>query len=160
MDNSDLLIRELLSETRRCTELFDSQIFFDNSIFKQSAFIEILIRLNYILQELSKKGSRVIWSDGIQVTHNIKDITDLVNNLRNAVCHSDSGRNYISDTDTKFVFNVCAGKCPNAIRIGENKTLGNMYEDDIAFYYGDKKIYLIRHIKKLLQELPNKISRL
>ncbi len=160
MNDLDLLKRELLSETQRCAELFNSQVFVNHQIFTQSAFIEILVRLNYILQELSKKNNRIIWADNVQTDQNIKDITDLVNNLRNAACHSDSPRNYISNSSVKFVFNTFAGKCPNAVKIGENISLGNEYQDDIAFYYGDKRIYLVRHINRLLEELPNKINNL
>jgi hypothetical protein len=160
MDDLDLLKRDLLSETKRCADLFNSQIFASRSIFAQSAFIETLVRLNYVLQELNSKNNRMTWSDDIQIIHNIKDITDLINYLRNAACHSDSQKNLISNTSTKFVFNAFAGKCPNAVKIGENQILGNDYEDDIAFYYGDKRIYLVRHIKKLLEELPAEINKL
>ena len=160
MNDLDLLKRDLLSETQRCAKLFNSKVFTDRQIFTQSAFIEILVRLNSILQELGKKNNRIIWTDDVQTDQNIKDITDLVNNLRNAACHSDSPRNYISNTSIKFVFNTFAGKCPNAFKIGENISLGNEYQDDIAFYYGDKRIYLVRHIKKLLEELPNEINKL
>jgi len=160
MNDSDLLKRELFSETQRCAELFNSQVFTNHQIFTQSAFIEILVRLNYILQELSKKNNRVVWADDVQTDKNIKDITDLINNLRNAACHSDSPRNFISNSNIKFVFNTFAGKCPNAVKIGENISLGNEYQDDIAFYYGDKRIYLARHIKRLLEELPNEINKL
>lgn len=160
MNDLDLLKRDLLSETQRCAELFYSQIFTKHQIFTQSASIEILVRLNYILQELSKKSNRIIWADDVQTDQNVKDITDLVNNLRNAACHSDSPRNYISNSSIKFVFNTFVGKCPNAVKIGENISLGNEYQDDIAFYYGDKRIYLVRHIKKLLEELPNGINKL
>ena len=159
MNDLDLLKRDLLSETQRCAELFNSQIFTKHQIFTQSAFIEILVRLNYILQELRKKNNRIIWTDDVQTDKNIKDITDLINNLRNAACHSDSPRNYISNSSIKFVFNTFVGKSPNAVQIG-NISLGNEYQDDIAFYYGDKRIYLIRHIKKLLDELPNEINKL
>lgn len=160
MNDLDLLKRDLISEIHRCVGLFNSQVFTNHQIFTQSAFIEILVRLNYVLQELRKKNNRIVWSDDIQTVQNIKDITDLVNNLRNAACHSDSPRNYIGNTSVKFVFNTFAGKCPNAVKIGENQTLGNEYKDDVAFYYGDKRIYLVRHIKKLLEELPNEISKL
>jgi len=160
MNDSDLLKRELFSETQRCAELFNSQVFTNHQIFTQSAFIEILVRLNYILQELSKKNNRVVWADDVQTDKNIKDITDLINNLRNAACHSDSPRNFISNSNIKFVFNTFTGKCPNAVKIGENISLGNEYQDDIAFYYGDKRIYLARHIKRLLEELPNEINKL
>lgn len=87
--------RDLLMEAQRCTELFNSQVFTNHQILTQSAFIEILVRLNYILQELSKKKGRIVWADDVQTDQNIRDITDLVNNLRNAACHIDSPRNYI-----------------------------------------------------------------
>lgn len=160
MNDLDLLKRELFSEMQRCAELFNSHVFTNHQIFTQSAFIEILVRLNYILQELSKKNNRVVWADDVQTDKNIKDITDLINNLRNAACHSDSPRNFISNSNIKFVFNTFAGKCPNAVKIGENISLGNEYQDDTAFYYRDKRIYLVRHIKRLLEELPNEINKL
>lgn len=160
MDALELQKRNLLMETQRCAELFNSQVFTNHQIFTQSAFIEILVRLNYILQELSKKNNRVVWTDDVQTDQNIKDVTDLVNNLRNAACHSDSQKNYINNSSIKFVFNTFTGKCPGAVKIGEHISLGNEYRDDIAFYYGDKRIYLVRHIKRLLEELPNKINKL
>lgn len=160
MNDLKLLQRELLSEVQKCSELFNSQIFVNRSIFTQSAFIELLVRLNYVLQELSKKHHRITWTHDILINQEIKDITDLVNNLRNAACHSDSLRNYISNSNIKFVFNTFVGKCPNAVKIGENISLGNEYQDDIAFYYGDKRVYLVRHIKRLLEELPKEINKL
>lgn len=160
MNSLGLLKRELLAEAQRCAQLFNSQIFINRSIFTQSAFIEILIRLNYILQELSDKNNRITWDDYIQVDQNIKDITDLVNNLRNTACHSDSPKNYISNSSIKFVFNTFVGECPNAVKIGQNISLGNEYGNDVAFYYGDKRIYLVRHIKKLLEGLPSEINKL
>lgn len=160
MNDLKLLQRELLSELQRCSELFNSQVLVNRSIFTQSAFIELLVRLNYVLQELSKKRSRMTWANDIQTNQDIKDITDLVNNLRNAAVHSDSPRNYISNTSIKFVFNTFVGKCPNAMQIDQNQRLGNEYADDIAFYYGDKRIYLVRHIKRLLEELPEKVNQL
>lgn len=151
---------ELQLEVARCVELFNSQIFTSNSIFAQSAFIEILIRLDYLLQILSKENKRLKWSEDVQTNQKIKDITDLVNNLRNAACHGDSKRNYLSKTNMKSVFNIVTVKSSGVIKIDEERFLGNDYEDDVAFYYGDKRIYLIRHIKRLLEELPNEINKL
>ncbi|MFH1710654.1 MAG: hypothetical protein ABH860_06305 [bacterium] len=160
VNDLDLLKRDLLFETQRCVELFNSQIFIKHQTFTQSAFVEILIRLDYILQKLRKKNNGIIWTDDVQVDQKIKDVTGLVNNLRNAACHCDSPRNYISNLNVKFVFNVFVGKCSSAVKTGENILLGNEYQDDIAFYYGDKRVYLVRHIKRLLEELPNKINEL
>ncbi|MDP2690928.1 MAG: hypothetical protein Q8O95_00795 [bacterium] len=160
MTNIEFYKRELLQEIQRCVELFASKVLEDRSLFTQSAFIEILIRLNFILQELHKKKKRIIWSDDVRQNEKINDITDLLNHLRNAACHSDSIRNYITNTQVKFVFNTFKGKCPQAIQLGENLFLGNEYEDDIVFYYGDKGLYLKRHIKRLIEELPSTINSL
>ncbi len=154
------LKRDLLLEIRRCIDLFNSKIFSIHSIFTQSAFIELLVRLNFILQELRKNNNRVTWNNDIEKNAKIKDITDLINDLRNAACHLNSPKNYISNSTIKFVFNTFVGKCPKAVQISQNQFLGNDYKDDIAFYYGDKRIYLVRHIKRLLEELPNKINSL
>jgi len=159
MNANESLKRELLLEIQRCAELYNSQVFTNRSVFTQAAFIELLIRLNYILQELRKKNKRVIWTDDVLTDNTTKDVTDLVNNLRNAACHSDSLRNYVTNTSIKFVLNTFVGRSPNAVQIGD-QFLGNEYKDDIAFYYGDKRIYLVRHIKRLLEELPNEIAKL
>jgi len=160
MKDLSVLKQDLLYETQRCSDLFNSQVFIHHHIFTQSAFIELLIRLNYVLQELSKKNCRIIWNDDIETSKGIIDITDLVNYLRNAAVHSESQRNYVKNTTIKFVFNTFIGKCPNAVMLGEGIFLGNEYQDDIAFYYGDKRVYLIRHIKRLIAELPNDIDKL
>ena len=160
MTELELLKRELLMEIQRCINLFNSHVLAEHQIFSQSAFIEILIRLNYVLQKLSRKGNRIVWTDDVKTGENITDITDLVNNLRNAACHIDSQENYIGNTNIKFVFNVFSGRCPNAVSIAEGVSLGNEYDDDIAFYYGDKRIYLVRHIKRLIEELPGAINHL
>lgn len=160
MNDLDLLKRDLQCEMQRCAVLFDSNVLADHTTFTQSAFIEVLIRLNYVLQKLADHSIRINWTDDVQVVQNIGDITDLVNNLRNAACHSDSPSNYISNTTIKFVFNTFVGRNPNAVQFGQSQTLGNEYKDDIAFYFGDKRIYLIRHIKRLLEELPNVINNL
>jgi len=158
MTELELLKRELSIEIQRCIDLVNTHVLTEHQIFSQSAFIEILIRLNYVLQKLSQKSNRVVWIDDVQTNENIVDITDLVNNLRNAACHIDSKENFISNTTIKFVFNVFSGRCPNAFSIADGISLGNEYEDDVAFYYGDKRIYLVRHIKRLLEELPGAIN--
>lgn len=155
-----MLKRDLLMEIQRCINLFNSNVLIERQNFTQSAFIEILIRLNHALQKLSQKGNRIVWADDILTGENITDITDLVNNLRNAACHIESKENNIANTNIKFVFNVFYGGCPNAVSIAKGVSPGNEYDDDVAFYYGDKRIYLIRHIKRLLEELPEAINRL
>jgi hypothetical protein len=162
MDDLDLLKRELSFETERCADLFDSHVLVSDSLFAQSAFIELVIRLNYVLQKLNSENRRVDWGDDVLPVQHPKDpndITSLVNRLRNAACHAESPECYLYDTRTKFVFNRCFGKGP-IMTLGNGQVVGGEYEDEVAFYYGANRIYLNRHIKRLLEELPGKIDEL
>ena len=151
------LKRNLLFEFQRCNELYLSQALTNDSVFTQSVFIEVIIRLDYLLQKLNSINNRITWPEDIS-NKSIDDITDLVNKIRNAICHFDSKLNYIDDSN-KFVFNIACGKMPNAYKVGDI-VLGCDYEDDIAFFYGDYKIYLKRHIERLLKQLPDEINKL
>ncbi|MEK7105800.1 MAG: hypothetical protein AAB895_00395, partial [Patescibacteria group bacterium] len=138
-------------ELERCKKIFNTGILGTNQVLGLSALIEILIRLDYILKSLDKAGKRIIFTDDVKNG----DISDLINNMRNAACHSDSDRNKIG-TNT-LIYNVIKGYSPSAIKIGST-VLGCHYEDDIAINFGEKIIYLERHIHRLLQELPAQIT--
>lgn len=146
---------DLLSEVERCTKLFNSGVFINHQIFTQSALVELLIRLNHVLKFLNAQGIRVDWKEDVEQG---KDITDLINDLRNGACHQNSPLNSIQDTSNKFTFNVAAGYSPTAFVIGD-LSLGCDYSDDIAFFYGNHRIYLIRHIKRLLEHIPAHIQK-
>ncbi len=147
MQKTDSII--LKYELKRCIDLYSSGILHSpNFIFTQSVFIELLIRLNDILQTLSHRGKRIKFADDVS-GKGVKDITDLVNKLRNAACHERTSGETKFEGNT-FIFNRIVGRI-NAIKIGD-KVIGSDY-DDIAFFYGDKKIYLERHVKRLLSEI-------
>jgi hypothetical protein len=50
----------------------------------------------------------------------------------------------------KFTFNVIAGLAPSAFNLNGVK-LGSDFADDIAIYYGEKRIYLRRHLLAALE---------
>ena len=89
--------QKLLYEIDRCQYLYDSNILSDvmndRSIFSESAFIEILIRLKDVLQQLNTANMRINWRNDVKTGNGIEDITDLVSNLRNAACHITSPEN-------------------------------------------------------------------
>lgn len=145
-------------ELKRCIDLYTSGILHaPNSIFTQSVFIEILVRLNDILQSLNATGKRISFTDDVS-GEGVNDITDLVNKLRNAACHDrTSGESMIKGNT--FIFNRIVGRMPNAIKVGKDIVIGSNYNDDIAYFYGDKKIYLERHIKRLLDEISKKLDK-
>jgi len=124
--------------------------------FQESVFVLLTITLNDLLQKLDKLGHRVDFTEDVPQN----DITDLVNKIRNAICHLDSGENIVDkERQTKFVFNVLVGRVA-AVAIGNNTTVGSDYDDDIAFCYGPYKIYLNRHIIRAIDESQKKINLL
>ncbi|MBP9827935.1 hypothetical protein KBC55_02150 [Patescibacteria group bacterium] len=145
-----MISAELRSETHRCLELFNSKVLIGESLFAESVFIELMIRLDYVLQWLSRQGSRFAWGDDVDGG---RDITDLVNELRNSVCHQASSLNIIDGTSIKFMFNRFFRRSPRAISLPDGQFLGCEYDDDVAFYYGSNRIYLYRHVERLLLEL-------
>ncbi|MFA5880162.1 MAG: hypothetical protein WC860_08350 [Candidatus Margulisiibacteriota bacterium] len=158
LDDFKFNLQLLLSN---CRNLYNSEALWKDelNIFAESVFTKILIQLNDILQKLKKCNLCIIWQDDINKEDG--NITDLVSKLRNASCHIDSNNNHINKNkkDTKFVFNKISGNSPNAFKRG-NLVLGCNYKDDIAFYYGEYRIYLKRHIERLIKELPQEIEKI
>ena len=117
-------------------------------IFQEPVFISIIIKLDDLLQKFRILEHRINFNDDIISG----DVTDLVNKIRNAICHLNSPENILDrETQTKFVFNILIGKV-NALQIDENIVAKSDYEDDIAFYYGSSRIYLKRHVIRVLNE--------
>jgi len=107
----------------------------------------LLINLNDLLQRMETLNHRLEFSDDIHPASNASDITDLINNTRNAACHLNSG-NHLLNT-SKLSYCVARGYCPTAILIGDIR-LGCDYADDAAIIFGANRVYLKRHIKRAL----------
>jgi len=134
-------------EFDRAKRLYASGIFMDNrSLLRQSAFVEILIKLNYCLQYLSAQDKRINFTDDIDDG----DVTDLINTARNCACHITNDNNKI-DTNI-FIYNIVQGHVPEAIVIN-GYTLGSDYDNEVAFFYGKYRVYLHRHIGKVIDEI-------
>ncbi len=116
--------------------------------FQEPVFVSIILKLDDLLQKFRILNQRINFKDDISSG----DITDLVNKIRNAICHLNSDENLLDEkTQTKFVFNTLVGKV-NAVKIGENIVAKSDYDDDIAFFYGEHRIYLKRHLIRVLNE--------
>lgn len=116
--------------------------------FQEPVFVSIVLKLDDLLQKFRILNQRIIFKDDIVSG----DITDLINKIRNAICHLNSGENLLDEeTQTKFVFNMLVGKV-NAVKIGDNIVAKSDYDDDIAFFYGEHRIYLKRHLIRVLNE--------
>ncbi|MFA5947084.1 MAG: hypothetical protein WC813_03605 [Patescibacteria group bacterium] len=124
-------------------------------VFAEPSFVSIILKMHDLLQKLNALGHRVDFKDDVENG----DITDLISKVRNAICHLDSPENLLDkDAQIKFVFCMAYGKA-NLVQIGE-KCAQSEYEDDIAFFYGEHRVYLKRHIFKLVHETKNVYERL
>ncbi|MFK3943947.1 hypothetical protein ACI2KC_20050 [Pseudomonas monteilii] len=148
---------DIQSSIRKCQDIFNSGIFSSNNISSpifEPAVITILINLNDLLGKANKDGVRINFAEEVIQTDKIKDVTDLVRECRNAACHIGSGEHLFEGVG-KFTFNVVSGYMPTAFNMNGIQ-LGCNFADDIAIYYGEKRIYLRRHLLVALEAVTKK----
>jgi hypothetical protein len=122
---------------------------------RESAFIDLIIKLRDLLYKSEKLGKRIDFNDDIVILKNstgkevVKDITDAIKYVRGAACHIDS-LNHNLNKNIVFTFNSVYGKV-NLLSMPET-TLTSDYDDDICFFYGEQKLYLNRHIIRAYEE--------
>lgn len=134
------------------TGVFNTPVLSD---FQEPVFLSIIIKLNDLLQKLSQLGERINFSDDIASG----DVTDLTNKIRNAVDHPTSGEHILDkQAQIKTTFCVAVGKS-NMMSIN-GKKIGSDYEDDIAIFFGEHRMYLKRHLIRALNEAMQKYQRL
>lgn len=145
-------IPDLHYEIGRCRELLDSGLLDSDGPCRQSALIEILIRIDFVLNNCGRFGiKKPAWREH---TRNNEKICDVINKLRDAVCHSESFLNKWQSATMKF--NVFHGTA--AIQWGEEK-FGGEFADDVAFNYGNRIIYLQRHIVRIIEFFENEFQK-
>ncbi len=102
------------------------------------------------MYKTEKYGSRIAFTDDVLVTETVKDVSDLIKYVRDALCHPDSDNHYVEKGNIRASFNV-------AFRKGVlYKTRGweqaNPYADDICFFFGRQRIFMNRHIRRAYKE--------
>ena len=145
-------VSDIQSNFSRITELLGTGVFHDPNkvIFAESAFTEILLRLNDLIQNLKRYDQHPRFKDDMPTG---VDISELVNNFRGALSHPSTSReNYVEKKQSiKATFNRAMGKVKLA-KISDIELISE-YEDDIAFFYGNNRIYLKRDIVRALLEM-------
>jgi hypothetical protein len=126
--------------------------------FVRSAFTELLIQLRDLMAKSEKFTSRINFDEDVVRTKKIKDVTDLVRVVRDAVCHPESNFHFLEPKNIYATFTIEYGK-GRAMTIN-GVTLGSDYEDDVAFWFGQYRIYLHRHIERALNDAHEKLSSL
>jgi len=150
MDKDNFFVKsQIQSNISQVEKLLDTGVFVAEILdpFREPVFVSAILKLNDLLQKFDQLGKRINFEDDILSG----DITDLINKIRNAICHLDSGENILDkESQIKFVFNSVRGKGTGFSING--KSLRSDYEDDIAFFFGEHRIYLKRHIYRILKE--------
>ncbi len=146
------------SAIRRIDELLSCGIFCSqnsqNALFR-AAFIELLIALRDLMYKTQVYSSRIAFDDDVKKTEKIKDVSDLIKYVRDALCHPDSENHYIEAGNIKATFNVAFGKA-NLLKMGDFEQ-SSQYQDDICFFFGSQVIYLKRHIVRAFEEAKSKL---
>jgi hypothetical protein len=149
--------QEIQNDVERIKTLLSSGIFLDANQqhpLRQSAFIELMICLNDLLAKAKNEAQRVSFTD--DVNPEVGDITDLVALIRNAACHIPSRTRHVDNFGNRLLLMTVYGRFPHAF-VANGVDLGCDYEDDLAFFYGNEKIYFTRHIVRAFTEVRAKL---
>lgn len=152
---ADLLrASDIQSSIKKCYKMLTCGVFRTENVSSgmfEAAVVLLLINLSDLLGKAHKDGRRVDFTDHVEVTEKIKDVTDLIRECRNAACHTGSGEHKFDDVG-KFTFVLVLGEDPRAMNIHGN-VLGCDFKDDAAIFYGSKRVYLRRHLHNALVEV-------
>ena len=146
------------SAIHRIDELLSCGIFQQqnsHNVLFRAAFIELLIALRDLMYKSEKLATRIAFVEDVKKTEKIKDVSDLIKYVRDALCHPDSENHFIEARNIKSTFNVAFGKA-NLLKMGDFEQ-SSQYQDDICFFFGSQNIYLKRHIVRAFEETKSKL---
>lgn len=154
-----LTAADIRNSFSRIDALFESKIFhqdnFDNPLV-ESALMELLIRLRDLMAKSAKFVKPVEFSDDIIVTNSVKNVSEAIKFIRDAMCHIDSKNHNYRECNARLSYNVVYGKC-NIIKIG-NVEIKSEYDNDVCFFFGEQKLYLLRHIQRAYEEAKDNLE--
>jgi hypothetical protein len=149
---------EVDSAFKRIDALLGSGVFQparSSDVLFRAAFIELLIALRDLMFKAEKFASRINFADDVKVSDKIKDVSDLIKYVRDALCHPDSDNHYIEAGGMRASFNVAFGKAV-LLKVGDFEQT-SQYPDDVCFFFGSQRIYLHRHIVRAYEEARAKL---
>jgi len=116
-----------------------------------SALTELVIRVWDLLAKATFYANRVAFTDDVIIKGVVMDVTALIKFARDAVCHVvDSWKSNNDALKSRVFFNAIFGKgC--VVEINE-ESIESPYEDDVAFFFGQQRLYLRRHIVRAYNE--------
>lgn len=119
----------------------------DHPLFK-SAFTEVIIYARDLLEKSERRGTRITFSDDIEIDKYCHDVSDLIRLTRDAICHLDSRKRETGHGKAAFL--VISGIRAPEILMGFK--ISCSYPDDARIYYGHRGIYLNRHLFRAFDE--------
>lgn len=151
---------EVSTSFREIGRIINSGIFTvenTRSPFFKASFIAMLIELRALMYKAEKYATKITFSDDVLQRDKVRDVSDLIKFVRDAVCHPDIPHHHLDD-GSRATFNVVFGAGCIA-QIGDHRQ-ESLYPDDICFFFGVQHIYLKRHVIRAVDEAFVKLSPL
>ncbi len=152
---------DILTDINSINDILATDIFAPKNAHNplvRPAFISLLIHLRDLMYKTDKYSQRIDFTDDVITTSDIRDVTDLIKYVRDALCHPDSPNHYLIKGNVKATFMISYGKC-HLLSIG-NINIFSEYDDDICFCFGEYRIYFNRHIIRAFNEAKQRLSPL
>jgi hypothetical protein len=124
------------------------------SPFFKAAFIEVLINLRCLMYKAKTFSAKIDFTDDVKIEGKVVDVSELITFVRDALCHLDLKHHHVNDGG-RVSFNVSFGK--RCTISGLDYRHESLYEDDVAFSFGEQRIYLKRHIIRAFEEAKSKL---
>lgn len=155
-----LTAADIFTTVLRINELLSSDIFHyanRRHVLVRSAFTELLIHLRDLMSKAESHSTRISFTDDVTLTNTVKDVSDLIKFVRDALCHQHIYNHKLTTGPqvAKVSFNVAYGK--GELMQINNITVQSDYDDDVCFFFGAQKIYLKRHIIRAFDEAKQKL---
>ncbi|WP_338870702.1 hypothetical protein WBJ53_23460 [Spirosoma sp. SC4-14] len=139
---------------KRIHELLESPLFRENSSDDapwKSAFAELIMLVNDLLVEENAVGHRVSFYEGVGVNGKIQDITSLVDWLHSYLPGSPA------DLTARLAYQGYYHRLNRYFGRGTGYFANGLfftsdYDDDVAFFLDDQRIYLNHHISRAVDE--------
>jgi hypothetical protein len=99
-------------------------------------------------EQLAKK--RVAFTDDIYIRGRVKDAASLIKFMRDAVCHIEIDHHLLDERKNWLSMTYIRGK-GTLVQSGDMR-IGSDYQDEIAFVFGNQRVYLGRHLLRAFNE--------
>lgn len=152
---------DIQSSIRRVDGLLSCGIFDQENAqdpLVQSALTELLILVRDLMAKSRIYAEPIEFTDDVNVTEKVKNVSDAIKFVRDAICHVDSDNRNHDECSARLSYNIAYGQC-NLAKIGDVEIKSD-YPDDVCFFFGNQKLYLKRHIARAFKEAKQSLAPL